>query len=135
MEVNVTNHLERCGIEVKIDSMQNDGSQSWIEISRGINKDAIELSEENRKPFHYEGVSLGAGQPVVTKQQEQITPSSSASSTTVMPFDQRKWKDTPAVVYFGGILIQCLEVNDPNTTAWRCSWRNKWSNGMEQIVT
>ena len=29
--------LERVGIEIKIDSMQNDGFRSWIVISRGVN--------------------------------------------------------------------------------------------------
>ena len=50
LEVKVTNYLERDGIEVKIGSMQNDGSQSWIVISRGIIKYVTELPEENDKP-------------------------------------------------------------------------------------
>ena len=35
LEVKVTNHKERYGMEIKIDSRQNDGTQSWIVISRG----------------------------------------------------------------------------------------------------
>ena len=38
LEVQVTNHLERYGIEIKIDSVQKDGTQSWTVISRGANK-------------------------------------------------------------------------------------------------
>ena len=37
LEVKVTNHLDRYGIETKIDPMQKDGTQSWIVISRGVN--------------------------------------------------------------------------------------------------
>ena len=36
-EVKITNYMERVGIEIKIDSMQKDGSPSWTVISRGIN--------------------------------------------------------------------------------------------------
>ena len=53
LEVNVTNHLERYAKEVKIDSTQNDGSQSWIVISRGVDKYETEHPEENEKPIHY----------------------------------------------------------------------------------
>ena len=35
LEVQVTHHLYQYRVESKIDSMQNDGSQSWIAISRG----------------------------------------------------------------------------------------------------
>ena len=38
LEVKVTYHLYQYGIEINIDSMKNDGSQSWIVISRGMNK-------------------------------------------------------------------------------------------------
>ena len=37
LESKVTHHLYHCGIEIKIDSLQSDGSQSWIVINRGIN--------------------------------------------------------------------------------------------------
>ena len=95
LEVKVTNYLKRYGIEVKIDSMQNDGTLSWIVISRGINKYVTELPEENGKPSHHEEVALGAGKPVATEQ--QFTPSSASSSPTIMPIDQRKWNDILAV--------------------------------------
>ena len=97
LDVKVTNYLERYGIEVKIDSTQNDGSQTWIVFSRGMDKYVTELSEENEKPIHFEEVAPSAGKPVATKQQKQYIPSSSSSSSTVMPIDQRKWNDISAV--------------------------------------
>ena len=36
LEVLVTKYYDRCGIEIKIDSMQVDGTQSWMVISRGV---------------------------------------------------------------------------------------------------
>ena len=65
LEVNVTYHLYQYGIEMKIVSMQNDGSQSWIVISKGMNKYVDELPEENKKPTHYEEVTASAGKPAV----------------------------------------------------------------------
>ena len=75
LEVQVANNLERYRIEIRIDSMQNDGTQSWIVISRGIDKYVTELSEENEKLTHYEEVALGAGQLIAMKHKEQLLPS------------------------------------------------------------
>ena len=99
MEVKVTNHLEHHGIEIMIDSMQNDGSQSWIVISRRMDKCVNELPEETGKSCHFELVTPGAGRPLATKQKEQPTPPLSSLSTIVVPIDQRKWKVIPAVDY------------------------------------
>ena len=89
-EVKVTNYLERYGIEIKIDSMQNDGTQSWIVISRGITKYVTQLPEENNKPIHFEEVASSAGKLVAITQKEQFIPSSSSSLSTVMPINQRQ---------------------------------------------
>ena len=45
LEVTVTYHRGRYGIEIRIDSMQNDGSQSWVVISRGMNKYVTRMPE------------------------------------------------------------------------------------------
>ena len=49
-EVKITNYMERVGIEMRINSVQKDGSQSWTVISRSIDQYVTELSEENEKP-------------------------------------------------------------------------------------
>ena len=67
LKVKATNYLERVGIEVKIGSMRNDGSQSWIVISRGIDKYVTVLPEENEKPIHNKEVASSAGKLVAKK--------------------------------------------------------------------
>ena len=99
LEVKVTKDFDLSGIEIKIDSLQKDGTQSWIVISRGVNKYATELLEENRRPINYEGASPSAGTLAAMEQKEQFTPSSSSSAT--LPIDQRKWND----ILFGGLTI------------------------------
>ena len=64
LEVKVTHHLYQHGIEIKIDSMQKGRSQSWIVISRGMNKYVNELSEENGKSIHVEEVTANTGDPL-----------------------------------------------------------------------
>ena len=54
--------------------MKNDGSQSWIVISKDMNKDVDELPEENVKSIHCEEMVTGTGRTVATKQNEQSTP-------------------------------------------------------------
>ena len=80
LEVKVAYHLYHYGVEIKIDSMQNDRSQLRTVISRGMNKYVIERPEENGESNHYEEVATSTGNPLATKQKEQFTPSLSSSS-------------------------------------------------------
>ena len=98
LEVNATNHLQRYGIEIKMDSVQKDGTQSWIVISRSINKYVTELPEEIKKPIHCEDVALSTVRFVPMKQKQQFIPSSSSSSPAIVPIFQRTWNDISAVV-------------------------------------
>ena len=68
---------------------QKDGTQSWIVISRRVNKYVTEVPEENKKP----GVQSCTGQLVAMTQQEHLIPSSSSSST--LPNKQRKHPGFP----------------------------------------
>ena len=43
MGVLVTNQFDRYGVEIKIDSLANDGSQSWVVISRGVERYVTEI--------------------------------------------------------------------------------------------
>ena len=97
LEIKVTYHLYRYGVEIRFDSMKNDGSQSWIVISRSMNKQVNELPEGNGKSILYEEVVTGKGRPFATKQKEQSTPPLPSLSTMVVPIDHRKWKDISAV--------------------------------------
>ena len=94
LEVKVTKHFDRHGIEIMTDCMQKDGTQSWIVISRDVNKYVTELPEENKKLVHYEAASSSTEELVAMKQKEQRIQSS--SSSTALPINQRKWNDTPA---------------------------------------
>ena len=49
-----TKQFGRHGNEMKIDSMQKDGTQSWIVISRNVKKYLTEPAKENKKLLHYE---------------------------------------------------------------------------------
>ena len=106
MEGKTTYHLYHNGIEITVDSMKNDGCQSWNVFSRGMNKCVDELREENGKSIHYEEVVTGTARSVATKQKEQPTPPLCSFSTTVVPIDQRKWKDILAVEYVDEGLLQ-----------------------------
>ena len=106
LEVKVTHHLYQYGIEIKVDSMQNDGSQSWIVISRGLNKYVNDLREENGKYTHWEEATASTGRPVATKQKEQFTPSLSSLPTIVVPVDQRKRKTfLPLTTLMGDLFL------------------------------
>ena len=46
LEVTVSYHQGRYGIEIRINSLVGDGSQSWVMICNGLNKYVTEMSEE-----------------------------------------------------------------------------------------
>ena len=93
LEVMVTYHLFQYVIEIEIDSMKNFESQSWIVISKDMNKYVNELPEEAGESIHYEEMVTGTGKPVAAKIKEQPTPTLPSFSTMVVPIDQWKWKD------------------------------------------
>ena len=95
LEVKIRKQRDRRGIAIKIDSMHKDGTQSWIVFSRRVDKYVTELSEENKKPIHYEEASSSTGQLVAVERRQQLLPSSSSSSH--LPIQQPKWKDISAV--------------------------------------
>ena len=130
MEVKVKNYLELHEIDIEIDSMQNDGSQSWIVIRRCVDKYVTELPEENEKLIHFEEVASSTVKPVATKQKEHFTPALSSSSTTDVPMSHRKWNDIPAEESFN-IPKRMSRI----LTTLRPSSRKRRSNGVEKIVT
>ena len=79
--------------------MQKHGTQSWIVISRCIDKYVTELPKENKKPIQCEEVKTSEGQLVVMKQKEQLKPYSSSSAT--LPINQQTWNDISAVGRIG----------------------------------
>ena len=80
LEVTVTYH-QGYGIEIRIDSLQNDGSQSWVVIRRGMNKYVTEMSEGNGELSNSVETRARTGKLVATEQK------------TIMPFKLRKWID------------------------------------------
>ena len=58
----ITKQFDRRGIEIKIDSMQKDGTQSCMVISKGVDKYVTELAEENKKLIHDEEASSSTRQ-------------------------------------------------------------------------
>ena len=49
LEVIATNLLGRYGVDIKIDSLQNNGSQSWVVICSGTNKYVTDVREKGRE--------------------------------------------------------------------------------------
>ena len=74
-----------------------DGFQSWIVISKSMNKFVDELPEENERSSHYEERVTATGRPVALKKKKQSNPPIPSFSKMFVPIDQQKWKDILAV--------------------------------------
>ena len=77
--------------------MKNDGSLSWIMISRGTNKYVEEVYEEKGELSHHEEMASGTGigKPIATEQRGQSSPPAYLPSKMFTPVDQRKWNGIP----------------------------------------
>ena len=62
LEVAVSYHQGRFGIEIRIKSLFGDGSHSWVMIVNGLNKYVTEMSEELQENRNDE-IGDGAGRP------------------------------------------------------------------------
>ena len=53
LEVLVTKHLGRYGIETVFDATEEDGSQSWVVMGRSVEKYVTELALDRPQPRHH----------------------------------------------------------------------------------
>ena len=118
LEVKITYQLYQYGIEMRVNTMKNDGYQSWTVISRGMNKNVDEETRCDKK----EGT--------INSTMTYILDDGCVNrSTEVKRHSCRR-------LHRQGILVmKCLEHNDPNTATLRFSSRRWWSNGLGYIVT
>ena len=65
LEVTTINHQGKPGVEIRFDSLSNDGTQSWIRISSRLNKFVRDLTEKTRTHGEIENNSASTGQLVV----------------------------------------------------------------------
>ena len=93
LEVKVTNHLERYGIEIKIGSMEKDGSQYWIVISRRVRKYVTELLQENKNLVQCEEVPRDEREGTVHTVFIFIFVNFLKDQSTEMERHIRRWKD------------------------------------------
>ena len=68
LELKDAKQFDRLGTETKIYSMLEDGTQSWMVISRCVGKYVTELSEENNMSIHYDEASSSTGKLVAMEQ-------------------------------------------------------------------
>ena len=87
LEVAVSSHLGRYGIKMKIVSMQNDGSKSWVVISRGMNKYVTDMPQAEEQ--------VDTNPPSSTPAQNSA--SSSSSMRAAIPVNEMQWITVPVV--------------------------------------
>ena len=76
--------LGRYGIEIEIDAMQNDGSTSWVVISRGMKKYVTQMLQAEE--------DVDMNQPSSTPAQNSAY---SSSMQATLPGHRRKWNTVP----------------------------------------
>ena len=134
LEVKVTYHLDQCGIEIKVDSTKNHGSQSLDCDQQGNEQIRWRTSWREWEICSLRRSAHRYGATRCDKTEETINSTITFTlctdrSTEVERHSCRPHRRQRILV------IQCLKDNDPNSPTSRSSSRNRWSNGLGYIAT
>ena len=105
LEVAISHHQGRHGIEIMVNSLSGDGTCSWVMIVGGTNKYETEVSEGTQEN-HMDDTGDSTGK-FVAKAGPKQTPIPTSSSTATLPYHQRDWID----VEQGPYDKSCFEVS------------------------
>ena len=111
LEVTTSYLHGKCGVEIRIESVNIDNSHSWVRISRGLNKLVTDLSnnkdddnnEQETSEMQFEDFALKtnvlafASRSKAKAKPRRRTPA--CSSTRRIPMGERKWTDIEAEDY------------------------------------
>lgn len=93
IKVLVTKHYGRYGVEIQINSLANDGTHSWIALSRSVERYVTELALDCAEPIRNNEDKVSSGSPDAYLPWN-ARPSSSSASTLrneeIIPIEQRK---------------------------------------------
>ena len=106
LEMAVSQHQGRCGIEIMIDSSFCDGTCSWVVIGNGLNKYVTEMSEETQGN-HIDDKGDSLGKFVAKARPKQTSMPTTTSPTVTLPYHQRWWIDVEP----GSYDKSCFEVS------------------------
>ena len=101
-----TSHLQgKCGLEIRIESVNKDSSHSWVRISHGLNKLVTDLSnnkeddnkEQETSEMQFENYALKTNVlAFASRSKAKAKPrrrTLACSSTRTVPVGERKWTD------------------------------------------
>ena len=129
LEVAVSHHQGRYGIEIMIESLFDDGTCSWVMIVNGINKYVTEMTEETQDD-HIDYIGESTRKPVAKARPKQTT-ISMTSSTTTLPYHLRVWIDAEPGPYDKS----CSEVSENLiASTWSFSTSTRRRSGRIQIL-
>ena len=115
----VSYHQGRYGIEIRIKSLFDDGSHSWILIVNGLNTHVTEMSEETQENRNDE-IGDSAGRPAAEVRLKE----------TSMPMDRRRTRRVRPKFFWS------FEENDQIASTWSfCTTRRRRSSWSQNFGT
>ena len=93
LEVAISYHQGKHGVEIRINSLSKDGSRSWIRNSDGLNRFVRDLTEKVRVCENEQNTSTGTEKPVAKSRPKQVSTPSSSSTAMTIPIHLGKWID------------------------------------------
>ena len=90
LEVAVSYHQGRHGIEITINSWFGDGTRFWVMIVDGINKYVTEMTEETQEN-HTDDTGDSTWKPIAAARPKQTSMPTTSSPTITLPYHLREW--------------------------------------------
>ena len=86
LDVAVSYHQGRYGVEIMINSLFSDGTRPWVKIVNGINKYETEMSEET----HIDDINESTGKAAPKTISKQLPSSTVSSAMIPVPYHVKK---------------------------------------------
>ena len=138
-----TSYLQgKYGVEIRIESVNKDNSQSWVRISHGLNNLVTNLNnkdeddneqETSEMQFEEYALKLNAGD-FASRTKAKAKPQrrdSASSSTRTIPIGERIWTDAePGKFSLNDLRLSSVEETDLSSSSWKSTSRQWWSDWL-----
>ena len=85
------------GVEIKLNSLKEDGTMSWVVISRDIERYVLELALNHVDPMRFDQHTMSSARPRAWTMPPISSTSSSSRTDAPVPMEHRGWEHIPRV--------------------------------------
>ena len=135
LEVTTSFQYGKHGIEIRIWSVGQDNSQSWVKISHGTNKYVIDSNHNNTEPPadpHEDQTSQTSVKVIAARSKAKAKPQKRepVDVPSIIPMHARKWIDIEPIRTISRCVRSLEESDQSSSTQSNSTAGRRWSNSI-----